>query len=423
MNIVFMLLLLSVLLLLSGFFSSSEIAYALANKLRIEKAAEGGGGREKNALHIARNFTDFLSTVLVGNSLVNIAFSSGFTVLLASYYDGRGENAAPLLATGILLIFGEIVPKFIGSSLADRLVYAYSLPLRFFMAVFTPVASVIGAVVKKLSPIWTPEVTEPEVTEEELVTMVESIEEEGVFTEQESELIKSAIEFMDVTALNIFIPRVDVGAFDIDDDIDVILRDPDLLSYSRVPVYRGTIDNIIGIMSTKKLIKAAVSMPREEINIEEMLTPPIFVHKTRNISSILMEFKKKRQQMAIVVDEFGGTMGILTLEDILEVIVGDIFDESDDVEHDMVKTDENVYNVDGGTDIYEFFDFIGYKPDNFESEYTTVGGWAIEKLDRFPKKGDSFTWDRFQVTVTEAESMRVGMLQIRLLPPDADSKE
>jgi CBS domain containing-hemolysin-like protein len=422
MSLVFMILLLIVLVILSGFFSSSEIAYALANKLRLEKAGEGGRKSAVSAFYITQHFTDFLSTILVGNSLVNIGFSSAFTLLLAAYYDGRGENMAPLLATLVLLVFGDIVPKLAGTSLADRLVYVYSYPLRFFMLLFKPVVTVIGAVVKKLSPIWTPEVIEPEVTDDELVTMVENIEEEGVFTEQESELIKSAIEFMDVTALNIFIPRVDVGAFDIDDDIDVILRDPDLMSYSRVPVYRGTIDNIIGIMSTKKLIKAAVSLPRDKINIEEMLTPPIFVHKTRNISSILMEFKKKRQQMAVVVDEFGGTMGILTLEDILEVIVGDIFDESDDVEHDMVMTDENVYNVDGSTDIYDFFDFIGYTPEKFETKYTTMGGWAIEMLDRFPKKGDCFTWDRFEVCVTEAESMRVEMLQVKLLPENEDKE-
>ena len=420
MNLFLMIPLCILLLLLSGFFSSSEIAYALANKLRLEKAGEAGSKTAKGALYITDNFTGFLSTVLVGNSLVNIAFASAITLLFSAYYDGDGEEIAPLIATGVLLIFGEIVPKFLGTSLADRLVRIYVYPLRFFMVLFKPAVSVIGAIVRKISPLWTPKVTEPDVKDDELVTMVESIEEEGVFTEQESELIKSAIEFMDVTALNIYIPRVDMGAFDIDDDIDVILRDSDLLSYSRVPVYRGTIDNIIGIISTKKLIKAAVSQPWDSINIEEMLTPPFFVHKTRTISSILMEFRRQRQQMAIVVDEFGGTMGLLTLEDILEVIVGDIFDESDDYEQDMVMTEENVYNVDGSTTILDFFDFIGYTPPNFETKYTTVGGWAIERLDRFPEKGDCFTWDRFEVTVTEAESMRVEMLKIKLNPPEED---
>jgi putative hemolysin len=418
MTIYLMIPLCILLVLLSAFFSSSEIAYALANKLRLEKAAETGSKAARRALYITGNFTRFLSTVLVGNTLVNIAFSSAMTLLFAAYFDSKGQNAAPLIATGILLVFGEVVPKFLGTNLADRLVRPYVYPLSIFMLIFKPAVSVIDAIVKKLSPLWTPKVTEPDVKDDELVTIVESIEEEGIFTEQESELIKSAIEFMDVTALNIYVPRVDMGAFDIDDDIDVILRDPDLLSYSRVPVYRGTIDNIIGILSTKKLIKAAVSQPKESINIEEMLTPPIFVHKTRTISSILMEFRNKRQQMAIVVDEFGGTMGLLTLEDILEVIVGDIFDESDDFEQDILMTEENVYNVDGSTTLLDFFDFIGYTPPDFESKYTTVGGWAIEKLDRFPKKGDSFTWDRFEVTVTEAESMRVEMLRIKLLPEE-----
>jgi len=408
------------LVLCSSFFSSAEISYATANKLHMHSAAESGDKRARRAVWISDHFPRFLSTILVGNNLVNIAFSSSMTLLLAERYGSRGESAAPLLSTAVLLICGEIIPKIVGTSRADSLVYLYVMPLRFFMGFFLPVVSVVNAIVEKLSRFWTPKTSEPEVTDDELVSILETIEEEGVFTEQESELIKSAIEFSDVTALDIFVPRVDVSAFNLDDGLDALLQDDDLLSYSRIPVYRETIDDIIGILSTKKLLKAAAVQPVSEITVDELLSPPVYVHKTRTISSILKEFRKKHLMMAVVVDEFGGTMGILTLEDILEEIVGDIYDESDEIERDVISEGEDMYTVDGGTNIEDFFEYIDYTPAEFDSEYTTMGGWAVEQLDRFPKVGDHFVWNRFDVTVTEAEAMRVVKLQVRLLPPSAD---
>ena len=410
-------LLLVLLVLLSAFFSSSEIAYATASKLRLQNDAENGSKRAARAMWITENFTGFLSTILVGNNLVNIAFSSAMTAVMLVTDGRRGETVAPIVSTLVLLIFGEIIPKIAGTSQADRLVRVYTTPLRFFMILFKPVTSLVTRLVERLEKHWTAEEPEPEVTDDELVSILETIEDEGVFTEQESELIKSAIEFSDVTAADIFIPRVDVSAFDIEDSVEDLLKDQDLLSYSRIPVYRDTIDDILGILSTKKLLKAAITSPVADIRLEELLSPPVYVHKTRNISSILSEFRRKHLMMAIVVDEYGGTEGILTLEDILEEIVGDIFDESDDIELDVERKSDNVYIVDGGTNIEDFFDSIDYRPEHFESEYSTMGGWAVEMLDRFPEKGDHFTWDRFSVTVTEAEARRVETLEVELLPP------
>ncbi len=415
--IILLYLLLVLLVLLSAFFSSSEIAYATANKLRLQNDAENGSRRASRAMWISEHFTGFLSTILVGNNLVNIAFSSAMTALLVDVYGAGGETIAPIVSTLVLLVFGEIIPKIAGTSQADRLVRIYTYPLRFFMILFKPVTALVTRIVDRLSRYWTSEEPEPEVTDDELVSILETIEDEGVFTEQESELIKSAIEFSDVTAADIFIPRVDVTAIDVEDSVEDLLKDEDLLSYSRIPVYRDTIDTILGILSTKKLLKAAITTPPSEIRLEDLLSPPVYVHKTRNISSILSEFRRKHLMMAIVVDEYGGTEGILTLEDILEEIVGDIFDESDDIELDVEQKSDNVYIVDGSTTIEDFFDSIDYRPEHFESEYSTMGGWAIEMLDRFPQKGDHFTWDRFSVTVTEAEARRVETLEVELLPP------
>ena len=410
-------LLLVVLVVLSAFFSSSEIAYATASRLRLQTDAENGSKRAARAMWITEHFTSFLSTILVGNNLVNIAFSSAMTALMINVYGAGGETVAPIVSTLILLIFGEIIPKIAGTSQADRMVRVYTYPLRFFMILFKPVIALVTRIVDWLSKLWTSSEAEPEVTDEELVSILETIEDEGVFTEQESELIKSAIEFSDVTAADIFIPRVDVTAIDVEDSVEDLLKDEELLSYSRIPVYRDTIDTVLGILSTKKLLKAAVTTPLSEIRLEDLLSPPVYVHKTRTISSILSEFRRKHLMMAIVVDEYGGTEGILTLEDILEEIVGDIFDESDDIELDVEQKSDNVYIVDGSTTIEDFFDSIDYRPEHFESEYSTMGGWAVEMLDRFPQKGDHFTWDRFSVTVTEAEARRVETLEVELLPP------
>jgi len=194
-----------------------------------------------------------------------------------------------------------------------------------------------------------------------------------------------------------------------------------MLSYSRIPVYRESIDNILGILSTKKLLKAA-AQNADELRLEELLSPAVYVHKTRTISSILKEFRRKHLMMAVVVDEFGGTMGILTLEDILEEIVGDIYDESDEVEQDVVSTGADAFTVDGSTTLADFFEYVGYEPPSFDSEYSTVGGWAVEQLDRFPRPGDHFVFDRFDVTVTAAEAMRVETLAVRLLPEDEEEQ-
>lgn len=422
MTMVLLWLLLVFLVIASAFFSSSEIIYATANSLRLHKAAENGSKRAALAVRISDDFTNFLSTVLVGNNLVNIAFSSAVAILGLQLWQ-MSEGISSLISTGVLLVLGEIIPKIIGSYRADELVASFARPLRLCMIIFFPIVFVVNKLVDAMADRWTPKDPEPEVTDEELVTILESIEDEGVFTEKEGELIRSAIEFSDLTAQDIFIPRVDMYAWDADDDIGALLSNEDLLSFSRIPVFRESIDNIIGILSTKKLIKTVISDGKDGFDISSVLTPAIFVHKTRNISSILMEFKRRHSQMAIVVDEFGGTMGILTLEDILEEIVGDIFDESDEVETDIETLEDNIYIVQATVSIDEFFDKTDYTPEDFECEYTTMGGWAVEMLDKFPEVGDSFTYDIFEVTVTEAAAMRVETLKIKVNRHGGDSEE
>ena len=400
---------------LSAFFSGSEITFARANKKRIENDADKGDRRAINARYIQQNYTRSLSTILVGNNLVNIAASSAATILFVSMMKLKGGEAiATVLTTLLLIIFGETMPKIIAADRADSLARRNAGPLRLMMTVFKPVVVGVEKMVDKLSPIWTPKDKAPQTTTDELRIILEDAEEQGVFTEEEGELIDNAIEFSDTMAMEVMTPRVDMVAVDIDKPFDELTEE--MLRHSRLPVYRGTIDHIIGVLPTKLFMKQRLSGGKTDI--ESLLVDVIYVHKTRMISTIIHEFRRRHLQMAVVLDEFGGTMGILTMEDIMEEIVGEIFDERDDVEEECVDVGANSHQISGSMNIYDFFEAVEYTPAaDFTTHYTTVGGWVTERMDRFPVKGDRFTFDRITVTVLEAEPHRVEMIQADVTPP------
>ena len=409
------------LLLLSAFFSGSEIALAQANQMRLKASAENGDRRAKTALRLLDSFTELISTILVGNNLVNIAFSSVITLMAVEKWFPNGaytpamETLTTMALTVVILIFGEIVPKILCAEHADSVSRAVAVPLRWCAIIFAPVVKGVRFIMDRISPLWTPKEPPVTATAEELCTIVEEIEGEGVFTQKEGELIRSAIEFSEVTAREVMIPRVDVAGIDLDEmDAGALLADRERLSYGRLPVYRGSLDNVVGILSVKRFLAAMLDDP--ETDLESILFEPVYVHMTRTVSSILEEFLKEHRQMAIVIDEFGGTMGILTLEDIVEEIVGDIYDERDDVEQDVVQRGKS-FEVDGSANIYDCFEEIGFEDDDFESEYTTVGGWATEVLDKFPEPGDRFSYKTLAVTVLEAEDHRVEKLLIETVSP------
>ncbi|MBR5742383.1 MAG: HlyC/CorC family transporter [Clostridia bacterium] len=417
MNDAVYIVLIVVSILLSAFFSGSEIAFASANKFRLKKAAEEGGRRARIADYIAEHFSLSISTILIGNNLVNIVAASAATLLTLHWAIPSKDIWVTVVMTLLILIFGEIVPKTLSNEYADRFALLFARPLRIAMFLFYPIVKAVTAMIDALSPLWKPK-EEPNMTQDELYTALEEIEEEGVFTESESELIKSAIEFTDITAHEILIPRVDVVAFDIEDGLDALLESEDLLHFTRFPVYRETIDNVIGILSVKRLMKELVEKGRENVDLESLLYEPVFVHKTMSISAIINKFRRAHAQMAIVVDEYGGTMGILTMEDIVEEIVGEIYDESDrSTEEEAVKRSSDIFEIDGGMNIYDMFDLIGFDPgDDFESEYNSAGGWATERLDRFPEPGDTFTYENLHVEVLEAQSFRVDKLLVTVNP-------
>ena len=419
-----LILLVVLLILISAFFSGSEIAYASASKPRLISEADGGDKRAKKALDIVENYVKAIATILVGNNLVNIAATSVITLLCVEYYIPQDPNntlIAEIIATVVLLIFGEILPKIYCQEHANRLVLSFSGLMQGAMRFFLPITFLVSKFVEKLSVLWAREEGEQSMTDEELAMVVDTIQEEGVFTEAEGELIKSAIEFSDVTAHDILIPRVDVAAYDLDSPLADLLADPEIMTYSRLPAYRESIDHIVGILPMKQLTKAVLTQGIENVDVESMLVEPLFVHMTKSINEILKDFRRTKTNMAVVLDEYGGTMGILTIEDILEEIVGEIYDETDEPEEEEVQeVSAGTYLLDGSMNIYDAFDEIGYEPKDFESEYTTLSGWITELLDKFPEAGDTFTYERISGTVRSVDGPLVDEVEITVAPAEEE---
>ena len=420
--------LLALCVILSGFFSGSEIAYSMANKLRLKKMAEAGNRKAQKAWHYAENFPTLISTILIGNNLVNIAASSLMTVIFLRYWPGNDPALmAGIFITSIILIFGEITPKTILSKFAVGVSMAFVLPIRFFEFIFKPVVFVMTKFLNLLSPIWTPkeDPEEEDTSGEELINMIEEVQEEGYIDDETKELVTSAIELKDTTAQEIMKPRVDVASFDINDDISELLKDDNIFTYSRLLVYEDNIDNIIGILNTKKLILSVLN--GKKYNIRTLLQKPILVHKTKSLTSLLKLFKDTGTHIAIVVDEFGGTLGIITLEDILEEIVGDIWDEMDTIEEPIMETKEDNFLVDGDMNLDDMFEMVEYDKGDYECAYSTVAGWCTEVLDGFPKVGDTFDFDNenmvSHVTIVKVQGVRVEQIKIIVEHKNEDTEE
>lgn len=425
-----------IMILFSAFFSASEISFNASNKMRLKKSAEAGSKTAALAYKISENFTSALSAILIGNNLANIAASTAATVITMSLLlrvgsagsDSLASLIATLVMTFIILIFGEIVPKIIAKNNADTTVLWFAYPIRILTYILYPIVWLVMGLVKLLSKIWGKDSDEgPTVTEEELSSIIDTVEEEGVIDEDQSDLLQSTLEFRDTTVEEIMTPRIDMLAFDILDTPDEIHKVIESSHFSRIPVYEDSIDNIIGILYLNHYYRQAIDTPVLSTDaIRSLLMEPCFLHKTMKLPAALTVLRERKTHIAIIVDEFGGTLGIVTMEDILEELVGDIWDESDEIVPEFVKTGENTYEVSGDMNIDDFFSEIEYEPRDFECEYTTMGGWAIERLNADPHVGDSFTDEdethTMVVVVSEMDDMRVTKLTILVKPRQSDEE-
>ena len=414
--------LLIVCLIGSAFFSGIEIALAKVNKTRLARAAEKNDKRAIRAMSFVDNYNDTITTILIGNNLVNIAASSMASVLFASIHPENSELIATIVVTIAILTFGEVLPKAIATSYAYNVSTFFSFPLRIFQVIFSPITFVVKKILNGFINLLSKS-KDNQVTDEELIEMVDTLEEQGLINEDTQELITNAIDFIDIDAVEIMVHRTDFFAFDIQDDIQTLLENPDLLNYSRIPVYDGSVDEIVGILNTKQLIK--LHLNGDKVDINELLTDPLYVFPTQSVSDVLKSLRQKHIHMAIIKDEYGGTLGLLTMEDILEELVGEIYDEIDEEEADEYhKVNDKKFTVDGDMNLYDFFDLLDYDYGEFDSIYTTVGGWITDVLEKFPEEKDSFEFEGHLITVMRASQFTVDRVSVlRLENDEENSKE
>ncbi len=403
-------------IVLSNFFSSSEMAYSACNRLRLENAAEEGSRRARTALKIVQNFDNALSAILIGNNLVNIA-SASLGSILVILLTGRDSYTwvSTLALTLLVIIFGETIPKITSKKAANRVALRNAYPVRVLMIVLRPVVWLVVGLVNLLTFWIKPRDDDNEEAVEELQSLIETAEDEEVLNEDRSELVQAAIDFSDVSAFEVMTARVDVEAIDIDDSWEEIYSMVEQTSYSRIPVYEDSIDHVIGVLYLNHFLKAVSEGNRD---IRSMLMEPCYIYKTMKLPDVMNQLRRARQHLAIVCDEYGGTLGVLSMEDVIEQIVGDIWDETDPVEIEIVRRDENLYELDGSLPIAEFLSLFDLDEDSFEADSDTLGGWTIESFGgRFPVSGESFRYENLQITVLAMDGRRVDRVLVRTDKP------
>ncbi len=409
-------------IVLSAFFSGSEIAYSAAQELRLEHAAQAKGGAYPLALRVKRSFEKALISILVGNNLVNIGASSLATVIAVGLMGEKGAWLATAIMTVLIITFGEISPKIIASAQPERFCNLAAVPLRLWMILTWPLTWALQKLLHFISRLWEQgQNSGPAVTEDDLETIIETVEDEGVVDEDTADLLQSALEFDDVLAYEVITPRVDLVGIDLDDPREKMLKVAFASPYTRLPVYQETMDNIVGILHLNHLYKALVKDP--DADIEKLLLPPIFVHKTMPLDDVFNTMRKKKGHMVIVTDEYGGTMGALTMEDVLEQLVGDIWDESDEIEEEFIEIRENTYEVDGDMRLSDFFAEFDKDEEEIDDDNATVGGWAVEMLGGYPKLRESFTFEDLTVTILKRNNLRVLRLLVEQDPAWVDEDE
>ncbi len=409
-----------VCILLSGYFSATETAFTAINKIRLRAKAEDGDKGAMRVLKLADNYDRLLTTILIGNNIVNILASSLFTLLMIALIpknEGLATTLSTVILTVVILIFGEITPKVLAKEFPEGFA-RFSAPFINVLAwLLIPFTFLFGLWKKLLLKIFKHK-EDNAITDDELKILVEEAEHEGGINAQESDLIRSAIEFNDLEAKDILVPRVDVIAIDCQTpltEVDKIFMET---RYSRLPVYKDTVDNIIGILHEKDFIKQRLD---ENFSLEKASKPAIFVVSTTKISAVLQQLQKSKSHMAVVSGEFGDTVGIITMEDILEELVGEIWDEHDEVLSDITQESETEYKVLGSTsvnDLCAYFD-LG----NVESDSATVGGWVIDMLGKVPDEGDELVYQNLQLTVAKTEFRRITELKVVILSETEENRD
>lgn len=416
MNTTFYIIIMLFCLICSAFFSATETAFLSMNMTRMRTMAENGNRRAKLTCELEAKYDKLISTLLIGNNIVNIGLASIGTVVFVHICGDIGATISTAVCTVAVLIFGEITPKGLAKDFPERFAM-FSAPLiKALMWLFTPLNFVfskwkqfVGSIIKSDK--------DTRMSQEELLMFVEEVQQGGSINESERDLLRNAIEFTDRRAIDILTHRVDLEAVPLDAPHEEVARIFSASKYSRLLVYDRSIDNIVGILHQKDFY-TGTGITDEPISA--IMTPPLFIPKSGKISDLLKTLQKSKSHIAVIIDEYGGTLGIVTMEDILEELVGEIWDEHDEVVEIFRKETENSYIVDATVDFEDFTRFFGIK---YEDEAFSISGWAAELLGRMPGPGDSFDYDRLHVEVLEADGHRISTVRVTVSGEDPDIKQ
>ena len=406
---------LAVLILMSGYFSATETAFLSCNKTRLRTMAEKGNKRAALVNRLNENYDRLLSTILIGNNIVNLTAASIGTVLFVRLYGDIGATVSTAVITVLVLIFGEITPKNVAKDCPEKLAMFSAPIIRVLIWIFTPLNFLFGLWKKLVSKVLHLE-SDSKMSQEELLMLVEEVREGGTIDSEEGDLLKNAIEFNDMRAEDILTHRVDLEAVDIESTKEEIAEVFTQSKFARLPVYEDSIDNIIGILNMKDFYDGTGITAK---SIRDIMTKPLFVLKSEKIDELLKLLQETKSQMAVILDEYGGTLGIVTLEDILEELVGEIWDEHDEVTEEYVPIGENRWRVDCSVNLDDFCDFFGIETD---STTISLGGWVMEQLGKVPEAGDSFEFDCLSVSVVETDGQRVTFIDVEKKPEEAEKE-
>ncbi len=411
------------LVLCAAYFGVAETAFASASRNKLKTAADRGDPKAQKALDVLDNFDRAITTILIGTNIVHIATASIVTVAVTRRWGLSAVSVSTILTTLVVFFAGEMLPKSIAKKYPERFSKATAGSLLALMTLLYPLSAAltwIGQTAAKL----TKGDAEISVTEDELYDIIEDMTEEGSLDEEQGDLISSALQFGEVTVESILTPRVDLEAIDIEDSLEEILSQIKSQNHSRLPVYEGSIDNIIGILQIRRFIKAYLH-EKDALDLRSLLDQPFFIHQSTKIDELLPIMSKKRQNMAVVTDNYGGTLGIVTVEDILEELVGEIWDEDDVVEEPFVELEEGVLLVDADESVSDVMAELDYEDPEEDEELvnTRMGEWAYEQFTAIPKVGDSFRYHALEVTVSAMEHNRIRKLKVTLLPEEEEGGE
>ena len=399
------------LILLSAYFSATETAFTCVSKIKLKNLVNQGNKKAETVLNITENYDKLLSTILIGNNIVNITSASLATILFTIYFPKNGVTISTVVMTIVVLIFGEISPKTIAKQYPEKFALSTVGVLKLFVLILTPLNFIFSMWKKAFDKMFKKE-EGPSITEEELKTIIEEVESEGVIKKHEGDLIRSAIEFDDLNVEDIIIPRIEIVGREENSTIDEIKEAFVNNGFSRLPVYRDSVDHIVGVIHEKDFFKLIYKGVED---IKEIIKTVLYITPNKKISTLLKELQQSKLHMAIVVDEYGGTEGLVTLEDILEELVGDIWDEHDEVLSFFKKIDDKNFVISCNAGIEEMFEFIGLEDDDHSEDVLTVNGWVVKHFDKIPEVGESIEANGMKITVTNAELKRVNEITIEIL--------